>query len=674
MEDKRVKIGQTEDENGVLYDRYEEYREDGTKIKEYGKLYYKNHGPYVEWHEDGKTPKEVGMWRDDKREGEWTRYSKEGLVESVSNWKDGKQHGWAYEYGGQNLDVLVGIAHFNNDKYDGWAVIYDGASGLKTMARHYSNNEVIEEQRYQLQGGQSYMISLETFDTVRKQSEKRIWGVNGNLKEVIHYKNLVDENGKKIQKKHGVHTVYDVKGVVSEEKSYKNGVEHGVQKEYAEGMVWKEYNFKNGQPAGVQKEYYVGTKKLKEMQLYAHGKPHGMHIYKDENGNVKEWSLYKHGVMIEAGGGEEVIKEAAAQKLLNDTWVIDYIHSIKDGEDLFSGNIALLNDELKEKFASWKSLEEKFNKEKDTLEAIDRLRKEAEIKRAWAAFGGGLAANITKEVRGTGWKTEWHENGVLAKEWGEIDGKKWGRCYEYNSDGVRTRDAFYANGKEEGLVVRWYENGQKEFEGAYKNGKKHGLHEYWYDDGAVFCERHYKEGELHGSEVFWFSNGQMEQKAWYENGQLWYGEKRWWPNGVLRSEAHYKNGKLEGVMQTWDENGQLRSEIHYKDDKQEGVEKWWHENGKLAKECNNKGGQKEGVERTWYEDGQLWMELNYKNGVAEGGGKEWVDGELFKELMYKNGVLVKEVKPAAKQTAQAKPVQKTAQPKVKQAVKKGRGL
>jgi len=96
-------------------------------------------------------------------------------------------------------------------------------------------------------------------------------------------------------KKHGKETIYLPDGVVSEERNYKEGIQHGPFKQYYDAKNVKgEGNYVNGQLEG-KNAYYYPNGVAAAVGYYKNGQKTGPWIYKEKDGKIKEKELYKEG-------------------------------------------------------------------------------------------------------------------------------------------------------------------------------------------------------------------------------------------------------------------------------------------------------------------------------------------------------------------------------------------
>lgn len=124
-----------------------------------------NHGPYTEWHPNGKKYLE-GRYEDGKREGEWTSYWEDGAKAKSGTYKNGLPDGaWTYwdEQGKKKREEhyvkgdqdgeytewypdgkLKAQMHFKQGKPDGKAVTWN-EQGQKTVERVYRNGVLVDQ-------------------------------------------------------------------------------------------------------------------------------------------------------------------------------------------------------------------------------------------------------------------------------------------------------------------------------------------------------------------------------------------------------------------------------------------------------------------------------------------------------------------------------------------------
>ena len=106
-------------------------------------------------------------------------------------------------------------------------------------------------------------------------------------------------------KKEGMSYVYLPDGTISEEKSYKNGVEDGPHKQYFEGKKLKsQATYKAGNLEGRAAYFYPNGVEA-AAGFYRDGKKNGAWIYRNQQGQVTEKELYKNG---EPASSEETKK------------------------------------------------------------------------------------------------------------------------------------------------------------------------------------------------------------------------------------------------------------------------------------------------------------------------------------------------------------------------------
>jgi antitoxin component YwqK of YwqJK toxin-antitoxin module len=106
-------------------------------------------------------------------------------------------------------------------------------------------------------------------------------------------------------KKEGMSYVYLPDGSVSEEKSFRNGIEDGPLKQYFEGKKTKSQSvYKNGKLEGRAVYYYPNGVEAAS-GFYRNGKKNGAWIYRNQTGAITEKELFKNG---ESASPEETKK------------------------------------------------------------------------------------------------------------------------------------------------------------------------------------------------------------------------------------------------------------------------------------------------------------------------------------------------------------------------------
>lgn len=216
-------------------------------------------GLWVTKYPDNTTLKEYGAYADDKKDGAWSTFHPNGLINLVEYYKDGELHGPTYAI--SKKGELLKMLQYVDGKPDG---------------KHH----------YYFSGGRT--------------------------KKIEHYENgllegLVKENNRS--------------GAPKEEATYSKGQKDGIAKWYfakEDCGVSNEYTYKMGQIHGPVRNYYCGGKLKSEVQYvdnqrqgdyreffeegpiktegqYKDGKKDGTWVYYQEDGSVEKKEKYKNG-------------------------------------------------------------------------------------------------------------------------------------------------------------------------------------------------------------------------------------------------------------------------------------------------------------------------------------------------------------------------------------------
>lgn len=106
---------------------------------------------------------------------------------------------------------------------------------------------------------------------------------------------LMSKENYKNGKKEGKQFVYLPNGKTAEERNFKDGVEHGVFKQFYDGVKLKaDGNFINGKQEGKM-TYFYPNGIAAATGFYKNGMRNGPWIYKDKEGKVTEKELYEYG-------------------------------------------------------------------------------------------------------------------------------------------------------------------------------------------------------------------------------------------------------------------------------------------------------------------------------------------------------------------------------------------
>ena len=166
-------------------------------------------------------------------------------------------------------------------------------------------------------------------------------------------------------------------------------------------------------------------------------------------------------------------------------------------------------------------------------------------------------------------KREYHQNGDLAKQYSEL------------------------NGKLHGQYGRWFNNGQLEISGWYSNGKRVGEWKEYYqteNDDLVLREHYFcDDNEREGKSLSYYYDGTLHIECYYSRGSLDGEYKCYYHPSLLPVrfkqdqdqkqylELHcfWKRNLLHGKYMAYRLDNQLCLECYYVDGKKNGEYKNW---------------------------------------------------------------------------------------------------
>ncbi len=181
-----------------------------------------------------------------------------------------------------------------------------------------------------------------------------------------------------------------------------------------------------------------------------------------------------------------------------------------------------------------------------------------------------------------------------------------GRCVRYYADGTKKLEATYGpDGKFAGLVVNYGPGGIKKEETEYRDRVKVGLARTFHANGKVRSEARYTEGRRHGPEREYFEDGSLRREEHYRDDRRHGIQRRYAAPGVLAEETEFADGKKHGVHRRHRIDGSLELECTYRNDQHEGAYKRWYASGRLWWDFNYVAGRKHGRCVEYREEGTI---------------------------------------------------------------------
>jgi antitoxin component YwqK of YwqJK toxin-antitoxin module len=155
---------------------------------------------------------------------------------------------------------------------------------------------------------------------------------------------------------------------------------------------------------------------------------------------------------------------------------------------------------------------------------------------------------------------EFYANGNVKFEGSCYDGKKHGRCKEFNFYGQLLSDLWYKNGIKNGEFKEFYANGNVKCKGY--NDNRYGCDrpsytsEHFDENGQLVFFGNYSKGECCNGTEF-YANGIVKFKGSYNHGKKHGPCTEFYENGIIKFEGSYGSGRKDGLCKEFDENGQL---------------------------------------------------------------------------------------------------------------------
>ncbi|HNV69645.1 MAG TPA: tetratricopeptide repeat protein [Candidatus Ozemobacteraceae bacterium] len=212
----------------------------------------------------------------------------------------------------------------------------------------------------------------------------------------------------------------------------------------------------------------------------------------------------------------------------------------------------------------------------------------------------GLFYRSGEEKPYTGWMYSSNPNHppeTLTVIWHYLNGTRHGWEFRFNKSNDGKQGSIhsiceYKNGKPDGVVLRYHENGKLASQEGNLDGRQHGPAKSWFENGQLWQERAYKNGERDGLEKCWFQNGKQNSEQSYTDGKLNGPSTMWYENGNMRETGEYtlvdKNGEKRsekhGLWKEFrEEDGTLSAEKVY-DKGEMNRDTWYNKSGVKTKE------------------------------------------------------------------------------------------
>ena len=469
-------------------------------------------------------------------------YSGEKIFKHTeSSFKDGKLDGLTAFWNNKKSD-LVSNLNFKNGELDGISSIWDnrGNQVFKASFKNGRKEGLCKEW---------YSNGEQKFDGTYKNEKKEglhiYWNENGDWTSIKNYDADREAYLKKEDLSQEIRDLLPNKITQGHTRNSNNGevlyrntsiLFSGIYQEYySNGKLESEFNYKENKKEGVCKKWYSNGKQKFEGNFKNNLKD-SFCIEWDAKG-IMDLKKYETGEEI------PILKDDLNQKLLNklnipssvnfsDLIERSDIYYYKDFKSItFSGRIKELYDNGKLKlefnFLNGTIILQKWYFANGTLAELadyakrefkvyhenGKLRYDSEIKvtGSYSTYSGKYSSDIDKDIYNIythyhdrkGWHKEYHENGILYKQFKIIESMDKNSYISHNldstykewySNGLHSKEFNYINGILEGSYKEWHDNGKLHIQTSYINGKKEGSYKYWSYDGRYTETKKYRSG------------------------------------------------------------------------------------------------------------------------------------------------------------------------------------
>lgn len=427
-----------------------------------------------------------------KKEGTWTFYYTNGVVESTVEYKDNEKNGTEtfYHYNGKKKNEK----NYINGKMDGYYRAWY-RSGIPEAEGYMVEDEQVGQWIFYHENGKVDNISfynadkidgpasifaidgkhigtthfyagiikgIEEYDSTHKKiNEQYIQSGTGKL----YYKHPNGKDYKKFNYKYGnldsTITICDYKNFTHTTENYKNGKLNGEALYYyvLNNTKSSEGSYKNGEKDGTWKYYYLDGKLL-TTENHTKGNLNGKYEIYNEAGFLERSMNYKD----DERQGEYLLytsEKDLAVKLFYINGVLTQ-YTYLDENNKFVPYIPIQNE--------------------------------------------------------TGHILAYYPNKQKSVDYKLLNGFIEGEYLVYFRDGKLMNKEFYANTLKEGKEYNYYPNGKLASESEHINGKTHGLYKTYNMNGTLKIQANYSYDYLNGESILYDDNGKEIKRIKFRNG------------------------------------------------------------------------------------------------------------------------------------------------------------
>jgi len=547
------------------------------------------------WDKDHKIPRSIGYYRASgsssigEKFGKWKFFYKDGGLEEISNYYDGKLNGAVQQFYSNGNIKFKGYFYLGvpNNSFE----VYHTNGKLAEEGNFNSIPDSIEENTFK------YWNVIEFLPAI-KVGEWKSYYESGRLKTVTQFKDsdtleyltsYFDTSGTKL--------VSNGNGTIKENyyskkpklvTTYKNGLKDGVHKSWnANGTVKEEGAYKDGLQTSNWKYYFFVSGKIYQEIGFIEGEKHGFFEEHMPNEIVSIKGNYKHGKK-------------------DSIWA----YYFEDGQLDMQGNFVTdLQD------GHWKY---------------------------WYPNGKIYYEGDYKTGKKDGYWEFFYNNEQLWRDGEYRNDKKDGVWNFFYESGVPLMTGSFNEDLEHGAWVSYYENGQEKDRGSYDQGKMTASWEGWYPNGKKKYEGNYLNDMRTGNWKFYSDKGKLTDDGNFKILKT-KDEESVGYNFTLVKEQSYKHGPWKSYSTI---DYKLTSTGTYNRGRQTGKWKYYYPGGKVITYENtyNSKGKLSGVSKSYSRRGKVISEIGYKDGKKHGDVKTYAKkGKLIQHLVYKNGIKTKDV-------------------------------
>lgn len=407
------------------------------------------------------------------------------------------------------------------------------------------------------------------------------------------------------------------------EVTYRNGKKNGIRTSYSDKEIIKEI-FINDIKENYTRHYYLDGK-IKTEIPFKNGLEHGIGKEYAPDGTIITLIEYKKGFIVDRERINRIDKSGKKQG----KWYFFYINGkIKtEGyyrDDKKNGYFKEFS-EIGDLLNITKYIDDEIQTEPIEIQKLDVINEyfpNGQLK-STSLYRNGIPEGIKREFNenGTITKSLLYSNGIIIGEGIMLeDGTKNGPWKEYYAEGTLKAEGAFEQGKQIGIWKYYYRDGNLEQIGHYnKNGKPDGTWNWYYDSGPIRRKEEFRNGLRDGIQTEYDEVGTIIEEGEFIDDKE---EGNWMEiTGDCYILGSFRDGMRNGMWYTYyiirnesKTDTILAFKGNYIDDNQDGKHNYYYENGTIMEEGSYIMGKKENDWVRYNSDGTIFMIITYKNG------------------------------------------------------------